>query len=134
MNERAVQKKKPANIMLTGFCFVFDYISSGRQDSNLRPPGPKPGAITGLRYAPNFDHRVAKVRVRSQFKKQVIEFRNRLIFSSIGLIFHPRNLLLGLVCFSDNFFIEFRPPGFHISVPTRQFKFVRSTISHYIFI
>ncbi len=28
-------------------------ILSGRQDSNLRPPGPKPGAITGLRYAPN---------------------------------------------------------------------------------
>ncbi|GEM_PF-3654921 len=26
---------------------------SGRQDSNLRPPGPKPGAMTGLRYAPN---------------------------------------------------------------------------------
>ncbi len=25
---------------------------SGRQDSNLRPPGPKPGAMTGLRYAP----------------------------------------------------------------------------------
>ena len=25
---------------------------SGRQDSNLRPPGPKPGALTGLRYAP----------------------------------------------------------------------------------
>ena len=29
-------------------------IRSGRQDSNLRPPGPKPGAMTGLRYAPNF--------------------------------------------------------------------------------
>ena len=27
--------------------------SSGWQDSNLRPPGPKPGAITGLRYIPN---------------------------------------------------------------------------------
>ena len=26
---------------------------SGWQDSNLRPPGPKPGAITGLRYIPN---------------------------------------------------------------------------------
>ena len=26
---------------------------SGRQDSNLRPPGPKPGAMTGLRYAPS---------------------------------------------------------------------------------
>ena len=25
---------------------------SGRQDSNLRPPGPKPGALTELRYAP----------------------------------------------------------------------------------
>ena len=29
-------------------------ISSGRQDSNLRPPGPKPGALTGLRYAPPY--------------------------------------------------------------------------------
>ena len=29
-------------------------VKSGRQDSNLRPPGPKPGAITGLHYAPNF--------------------------------------------------------------------------------
>ena len=28
-------------------------LKSGRQDSNLRPPGPKPGAMTGLRYAPN---------------------------------------------------------------------------------
>ncbi len=25
---------------------------SGRRDSNSRPPGPKPGALTGLRYAP----------------------------------------------------------------------------------
>ena len=30
------------------FCFL-----SGWQDSNLRPPGPKPGAMTGLRYTPN---------------------------------------------------------------------------------
>jgi hypothetical protein len=29
---------------------------SGRQDSNLRPPGPKPGAMTGLRYAPIDGH------------------------------------------------------------------------------
>lgn len=27
---------------------------SGHQDSNLGPPGPKPGALTGLRYAPSF--------------------------------------------------------------------------------
>ena len=28
-------------------------VKSGRQDSNLRPPHPKCGAMTGLRYAPN---------------------------------------------------------------------------------
>ena len=28
------------------------YKWSGREDSNLRPPGPKPGALTRLRYAP----------------------------------------------------------------------------------
>ena len=27
-------------------------LSSGRQDSNLRSPGPKPGALTGLGHAP----------------------------------------------------------------------------------
>ncbi len=30
------------------------FIQSGWQDSNLRPPGPKPGAMTGLRYTPIF--------------------------------------------------------------------------------
>lgn len=33
---------------------------SGRQDSNLRPPGPKPGAMTGLRYAPRELSKVAE--------------------------------------------------------------------------
>jgi hypothetical protein len=33
---------------------------SGRQDSNLRPPGPKPGAMTGLRYAPKKIYRKAE--------------------------------------------------------------------------
>ncbi len=28
------------------------FLVSGWQDSNLRPPGPKPGALTGLRYTP----------------------------------------------------------------------------------
>lgn len=32
----------------------FSIFLSGWQDSNLRPPGPKPGAMTGLRYTPNF--------------------------------------------------------------------------------
>ncbi len=30
-----------------------DHFKSGWQDSNLRPPRPKRGAITGLRYTPN---------------------------------------------------------------------------------
>ena len=28
---------------------------SGREDLNLRHPAPKTGALTGLRYAPNFE-------------------------------------------------------------------------------
>ena len=28
---------------------------SGWQDSNLRPPAPKAGAMTGLRYTPNYN-------------------------------------------------------------------------------
>ena len=35
---------------------TLDFKKSGRQDSNLRPPGPKPGAMTGLRYAPIDSH------------------------------------------------------------------------------
>ena len=34
------------------------FIQSGWQDSNLRPPRPKRGAITGLRYTPNNNAKV----------------------------------------------------------------------------
>src|SRR5439155_8011009 len=30
------------------------FLKSGRVDLNHRPPGPEPGALTGLRYAPKF--------------------------------------------------------------------------------
>ena len=36
--------------------------SSGWQDSNLRPPGPKPGAITGLRYINNLKEKSAETK------------------------------------------------------------------------
>jgi|GEM_PF-1540289 hypothetical protein len=39
--------KKPQPIYIS-------YGLSGWQDSNLRPPAPKAGALTGLRYTPNF--------------------------------------------------------------------------------
>ncbi len=40
------------------------YGESGREDSNLRPPGPKPGALTRLSYAPNANsiHRIISTK------------------------------------------------------------------------
>ena len=35
----------------------YQWLLSGWQDSNLRPPGPKPGAMTGLRYTPKIKKR-----------------------------------------------------------------------------
>ena len=40
-------------------------LMSGWQDSNLRPPRPKRGAITGLRYTPN--HNVCKFIKENHF-------------------------------------------------------------------
>ena len=37
--------------------FTINYFLSGRQDSNLRPPAPKAGTLTGLCYAPNCGER-----------------------------------------------------------------------------
>ena len=42
---------------------------SGREDSNLRPPGPKPGALTGLRYAPKLSY-VSVLSFLSTFLKK----------------------------------------------------------------
>ena len=54
-NKLAEEKmKKPVNTAFYGLLVYFNRLLSGRQDSNLRPPGPKPGAITGLHYAPNY--------------------------------------------------------------------------------
>ena len=47
------QIKKPIIKMITGFSL------SGWQDSNLRPPAPKAGAMTGLRYTPS-DVKISK--------------------------------------------------------------------------
>ncbi len=37
-------------------------MKSGRQDSNLRPPAPKAGALTGLRHAPNVVNLIKSVQ------------------------------------------------------------------------
>ena len=52
---------EPVTVCLEGRCSIqlsyatiqgHDVLKSGWQDSNLRPPRPKRGAITGLRYTP----------------------------------------------------------------------------------
>ena len=50
---------EPLTVCLEGRCSIqLSYatllIMSGWQDSNLRPPRPKRGAITGLRYTPRW--------------------------------------------------------------------------------
>src|SRR5690606_40407343 len=55
LNEIKQMNKKQKTlkiIRLTVFCLDLLLGSSGWQDSNLRPPRPKRGAITGLRYTP----------------------------------------------------------------------------------
>jgi hypothetical protein len=46
---------------------------SGRRDSNLRPPAPKAGALTGLRYAPNLK-KLSKIesKIYSKNRKKTI--------------------------------------------------------------
>ena len=43
--------KKPG--VIAAFTRGQEKSKSGREDSNLRPHGPEPCALTGLRYAPN---------------------------------------------------------------------------------
>ncbi len=47
-----LQKKIPLNHTIQGDFDNIVSLVSGWQDSNLRPPAPKAGAITGLRYTP----------------------------------------------------------------------------------
>ncbi len=56
-------KKELQNVILQNV----ELKKSGWQDSNLRPPAPKAGAITGLRYTPK---RSAEHKVH-QFKKNL---------------------------------------------------------------
>ena len=54
LSGRSGSCRKPATCYIAALNILLELLtsSSGRQDSNLRPPAPKAGAITGLRYAP----------------------------------------------------------------------------------
>ena len=70
---RMLQNKKA--LAYAKACIVL----SGWQDSNLRPPGPKPGAITGLRYIPN-NKNICRVYWEHPYKKKIRSFCGELGF------------------------------------------------------
>ncbi len=49
---RPTQTCDPRCVCLPAPVTSLPALQSGREDLNLRPPGPEPGALTGLRYAP----------------------------------------------------------------------------------
>ena len=54
---------EPVTVCLEGRCSIqlsYATFLSGWQDSNLRPPRPKRGAITGLRYTPKIGYQIAE--------------------------------------------------------------------------
>ena len=62
---------------------------SGYQDSNLGPPAPKAGALTGLRYTPLYFLSVAKIPqklIRANFSREKFYVSNIFISSSGVLI------------------------------------------------
>jgi hypothetical protein len=59
-----------------GFLMFLGFFLSGWQDSNLRPPAPKAGAITGLRYTPGRHclQMCGKSRIYFLFSKTIQRF------------------------------------------------------------
>jgi hypothetical protein len=56
---------------------------SGRKDLNLRPPGPEPGALARLRYAPNLIHHFTLVYAPSRASATAGRVENRRIGCSL---------------------------------------------------
>ena len=64
---------------------------SGWQDSNLRPPRPKRGAMTGLRYTPKMIAHLRTAKIHSFCKKTIklgiiIPYRSFIISNYIRII------------------------------------------------
>ena len=47
---------------------IIGFTLSGWQDSNLRPPAPKAGAMTGLRYTPKVSFVIGAANIKLNFK------------------------------------------------------------------
>lgn len=64
-------------------------LKSGRQDSNLRPPAPKAGALTGLRYAPIYFNPAVTGGFEPPIPVKVCQF-SKLVVSAT----HPRHRVI----------------------------------------
>ncbi len=80
-NSTYSSKLKKGSIFIEPFCFACfsrSFSVSGYQDSNLGPPAPKAGALTGLRYIPKYFCGEGGIRTRGtelsvrQFSKLVV--------------------------------------------------------------
>ncbi len=74
---------------------------SGRQDSNLRPPVPKTGALTGLRHAPNKNLQDSEVVIIENggdggIRTLGTPFRVRRFSKPVVSATHPRHQFLTL--------------------------------------
>ena len=75
---------------------------SGRQDSNLRPPGPKPGALPACatsRFSIAVQYRLLLTAVRAGFEPASISTNNTLIIKYIQDAKHCRSILVSEITF-----------------------------------
>jgi hypothetical protein len=79
--------KKPENVLFPAFL-------SGWQDSNLRPPAPKAGAITGLRYTPKWSSKTFKPNKNTFCKVRTCRLPDPSRDAITGLRYTPKAILL----------------------------------------
>ena len=69
---------EPSTACLEGRCsiqlsYASNIVVSGWQDSNLRPPAPKAGAITGLRYTPKKQNKKAERQGLEPWRRLLVD-------------------------------------------------------------
>ena len=70
---------------------------SGQQDSNLRPPGPKPGALTGLRHAPNSVSAEAENRSENHHDWLCLSKRNANVEIQLIIFLYPGKIFFNSI-------------------------------------
>ena len=108
---------EPSTACLEGRCsiqlsYASNIVVSGWQDSNLRPPAPKAGAITGLRYTPKSKIKSGETGTRTLATIARRQISNLLHYHS-GTSPSSKNVSYFAVanvahhCINNNYFIAF---------------------------